>query len=233
MEWDYKAESAKALSGIRHQLLKGPTQKALDEQLQLTRLLESLAQHAILKYPVRVKHTHSARPDFQLLVGEQRISLEASKIASPNYGHAASLQHQGLHAVLMDSEFLRPGQPRLPRKEVIQKGFIIPQMVYPPSAQEIDAAWWEHFQRVVEGKLKKLSEDDFQHGDEDWLVLWDRLGTDDWQMEDRLPKVRAWLAPIWNRRHGFSRIFIQEQDFAWIAGLSRGHGGFLTRLPSS
>ena len=42
MEWDYIAESPEALAAIGEKLLKGPTKKALDEQLQLTRLLEGL-----------------------------------------------------------------------------------------------------------------------------------------------------------------------------------------------
>lgn len=128
----------------------------------------------------------------------------------------------------MRDEFLRPGQPRFSRKEVIQEGFGIPQMDDPPSCQNVDAAWWEHFQRIVERKLKKLSEDDFRHGEEDWLVLWDQLGTQDRQMEARLPQLRSWLARIWRRGHRFSRIFIQEEHFFWIASLSVTHCGLLT-----
>jgi len=233
MDWDHTWQSAEDLARSSEKILKGPTQKALDEQLQLARLLEALAGHRILRYPVRVRHSHEARPDFQLLVGDRRISVEASKIASPNYEHAASVQRQGLQAVLMSGEFLRPGQPRLPRKEVIEKGFFIPQMVYPPSLAEVDAACWEHFHRVVEGKVKRLSEDGFQHGQEDWLVLWDRLGTQDWQIEARLPRVRSWLAPIWRQAHSFSRIFIQAQHFHWIASLSHEHSGLLTQVPGA
>lgn len=233
MTWDFTAESPETLAAIGRHLLKGRTQKALDEQLQLTRLIETLAPQSILRYPVRVKHMHTARPDFHLEVGDRHISIEASNIASPNYEHAASLQRRGLRAVLMSREFLRPGQPRLTKQEVIQKGFVIPQMVYPPSVQEVDSAWWEHFQRVVEGKLKKLPDDDFQHGDEDWLLLWDRLGTQDWQIEGRLPRLQTWLAPIWRRRHSFSRIFIQAEDFSWTASLSQNHSGLLTQLPGA
>lgn len=231
MKWDFTAECSETLAAIGNSLLQGPTQKALDEQLQLTRLLERLAQHIILQFPVRVKHTHTARPDFQLELGERRISIEASKITSLNFEHALSLQRRGCHSVLMTGEFLRTAQSRLRREEVIQKAFIIPQMPYLPSAQEDDADWCECFQKVVTRKVKKLCEDDFQHGDEDWLILWDRLGTDVWRMKERLPHLHSLCAPIWARSVNFKRIFIEAENFSWLASLSRNQCDLITYTP--
>ncbi len=233
VDWDYVAASREELASIDEALLKGPTQKALDEQLQLTRLLLALAPHSILSYPVCVRHTHQAKPDFQLLVGERRISIEATKIASSNYEHAAALQRQGLGRVLMRGEFLRRNQPRMSKEETIQRGFFPGQLVFPPSLDEVDHAWWEHFQKSVLRKLEILSQPDFQHGDEDWLILEDRLGSKNWQIEDRLPPVGAWLAPFWRRNRSFGRIFIQAEDITWVALMTHGRSGMLAHVPEA
>lgn len=95
--WDYVGDSPERLAGIGEALLKGPTQKALDEQLLLTRLLEALAPRAVFSYPVRVRHTHTVRPDFQIHSGERSISIEVSKIAPRNLEHAIAVQNQGLN----------------------------------------------------------------------------------------------------------------------------------------
>ena len=67
MTWDYIAESAADLLGIGDTLLSVRNQNGLDEQLQMTRLLESLVGVTILRYPVNVRHTGArGAPDFGL-----------------------------------------------------------------------------------------------------------------------------------------------------------------------
>lgn len=214
----FKAESQQALGDGFKQLLSGPTQKALNEQRQLANLLAKLSQRGFINYPVTVKH--SDRPDFQVLFGNRQISIEASKLTTVNLEYAASMQRSGLNAVLTSTELLRAGHQLMPRDEVVRKGFCIAQNSIPPTFLESDSLWCEQFKIVTSRKMAILSAGGYQCGDENWLLLWDKIGTPRWRIERRLTHLQEWAASIRKPNKHFDQILIQAEDFAWIARLS-------------
>ena len=73
-EWHFTANISEELARIGDVLFIGPKQKNLDEQVQMTRLLEAMATASILHFPIRVRYAGEREtPDFQLESGGQRI----------------------------------------------------------------------------------------------------------------------------------------------------------------
>ena len=64
---DYIANSSEELANIGKSLFLATKQNHLDEQVQMPRLLESLAKTETLSFPLSVRHTPQFVPDFQLL----------------------------------------------------------------------------------------------------------------------------------------------------------------------
>ena len=108
MNWQFTARSSAELAKIGKALFNASKQNVLDEQVQMTRLLESLARTEILTYPVSINHTGiNSVPDFQLESGPHRIAVEITKVAVPDVEHARSLQHKGLNRTLAISSLYR------------------------------------------------------------------------------------------------------------------------------
>ena len=228
LTWDYVAKSLEDLVQIGDDVLTAPTQKDLDEQLQTLWLLKAAAAQGLLAYPVCVKHTGriSARPDFKVLSGSRRISLECSKIMTSSIGHAEALQRRGLVDLpLRRLDLLDPKERWLSDRDLINRAFLTPQEVFPPTLTTVDQMWQELFDRTLERKLELLERPDFPHSDADWLVLWDRTGSQPWQMQRRVATIRTSLAPTWRRRHSFEHVFILAEDFSWISAWSQNSTG--------
>lgn len=49
----------------------------------------------------------------------------------------------------------------------------------------------------LEEKTAVLQRDDFEHGDENWLVLRDRIGTADWEVDARIQWFAELLSSLW------------------------------------
>ncbi len=120
-----------------------------------------------------------------------------------------------INPTLMVGPFLRQNDPRMARNEVLGTGFLVhPLGLGSPTLEEEDRIWVERFCSEVRDKTAKLTGDVFCHGDEDWLVLWDRLGTDEQQLSRRAETVFERLAPFWGPGW-FSRVFVQAEYFEW------------------
>jgi hypothetical protein len=339
----FNASNPEELGRIGESLLKARKQNALDEQVQMTRLLEQLANTDILQYPISVLYTgENAVPDFQLQAGLRCIAVETAKLTSQNWEHAISLQrtlppppthYDETHlvnskgffyclkasiredlsedisawpkfvmkrlpsvcrewlagwnggdavpkemirqailtlngiidgppiagdsdlqnaspkpelfecdeftieerpghrkkwldeafrdylahpcdGVLMDGAFMSDS-PRMKRQEVMRAGFVIPVSPNPLTIEKRDAFWIERFRAEINDKSKILSKEQFVHGDEDWLLLWDRLRTPEWRLGQRGQDVSSELQSFW-ATHWFSRVFIQDYGFRWL-----------------
>ncbi|MGO8696132.1 MAG: hypothetical protein ACLQVY_00205 [Limisphaerales bacterium] len=125
-----------------------------------------------------------------------------------------------INPTLMVTPFIRENDAKMSRKEVLETAFLVPAMLFPGlTLEEEHQVWLDKVFSEVHDKSQKLAGPDFRHGDEDWLVLWDRLGTADWQLEARAQAVAHRLAPCW-KQAWFSHVFIQDEYFEWQLMLS-------------
>jgi hypothetical protein len=156
-----------------------------------------------------------------VFAGNRRISLECSKIMTSSLGHAVAIQRRGLVDLpLRRSDLLELKERWLSDRELINQAFLTPQEVFPPTLTTVDQNWQKLFDRALQRKLQILDRADFPHGDADWLVLWDRSGSQPWQMQRRMATIRTSLAPTWNRPRSFEHVFILAADFSWVVALS-------------
>src|SRR5712664_1614622 len=108
MDWQFTAQSGAELAEMGDVLFNASKQNVLDEQVQMTRLLESIARTQILQHPMSLSHTGiSSVPDFQLESGARRIAVEITKVAVPDVEHARALQQKGLNQTLDISSLYR------------------------------------------------------------------------------------------------------------------------------
>lgn len=217
MALDFSAHTPAELANIRQSLFTASKQNALDEQVQMTRLLESLAHTQVLQYPTRVRHTgNNSVPDFQMESGTRLISVEITKIAIADVEHARALQHRGLNQTLAISSLYQKKDAPRRKQEVITEGFLTPSMSFPVSVEEHNRIWLEEAQASLVAKSVVIARDDFKHGDEDWLLLWDRIGTSEWELAMRRQSVARLLERYWKPRW-FSCVFLQDHHFFWQA----------------
>lgn len=215
MEWDFTAHAPTELASIRQSLFNASKQNVLDEQVQMTRLLESLARTSFLQYPVRVRHTgEKGVPDFQMDSGTRRISVEITKIAVADVEHARALQQRGLNRTLAISSLYQKKDAPRRKKDVISEGFLLPSMSFPVSIEEHNRIWLEQAETSLLAKSAVIAREDFAHGDEDWLLLWDRIGTSEWELDTRREALTRLLERYW-KPGWFSCVFLQDHHFFW------------------
>jgi len=201
--------------GIAPAMLKGRVAKKVAfERVQMTRLLEALAQTSILQYPVQVKHTTDHVPDFRLALSGRGIGVELTRIKFQDIEHGRALQERGLTTTLVTSS-LHPKESG-PRKkqEIINDGFGIPPMVFPLSAEEEDRVWLKQAKESLDAKTVVVLRNDFDHGDEDWLVVVDSVGAIDSEVRKRKEGFSQLLASFW-KSGWFTRVFLQDNFFRW------------------
>ena len=183
----------------------------------MTRLIESLARTIVLRYPVSVRHTGiNAVPDFQLATGARRIAVEITKVAVPDVEHARALQRKGMNRTLAISSLYRKEKKPRRKQQVIAEGFATPAFVFPVSLAEHDQIWIQEAEASLTAKSAVIARSDFLRGDENWLLLWDHIGTADWELKTRQSTFANLLASYW-REGWFSRVFLQDHDFFWQA----------------
>ncbi len=217
MNWQFIALNSSKLASIGTALFKATSQNVLDEQVQMTRLLESLARTQILKYPVSVIHSGTnSVPDFQLEAGPSRISVEITKIAVPDVEHARALQNRGMNRTLAISSLYRKEIKPRRKEKVIAEGFGTPTFVFPVSVDEHNKIWIEAAEASLKAKSAVIARSDFQRRDENWLLLWDRIGTADWELKARQNVLASLLSHYW-KPDWFSCVILQDGDFFWQA----------------
>lgn len=89
-----------------------------------------------------------------------------------------------------------------------------PQGGLGPSPEEERKIWVDKVLSEIRDKSESLARAEFCHGDQDWLVLWDCLGTPDSETSVRGEAISARLASLW-RPEWFSRVILQSHDFSW------------------
>ena len=210
LNWDFTADSTDELAKVGKKLLKASKQKFLDEQLQMTRLLEFVSSTCIFQFPVRLRHTgEMGVPDFQIESGGRRIAIELAKITAQDVEHARGLQRKGLKRTLdISSLYRKKSEPRT-KDEVIKEGFSTPTWSFGVTPGELNEIWLKEIANQLDEKTAVLRRNNFEHGDEDWLVLWDRIETDEFEIKPRMEAVNGLLASRWEPGW-YSRVFVQQ-----------------------
>jgi hypothetical protein len=213
MNWNFTANSPDELAKIGHKLLNAARQSFLDEQWQMTRLLETMSLASIFEFPVRVRHTGvEGVPDFQVESGGRRIAIELTKIAVQDVEHARGLQRKGMRRTLgISSLYLKKSKPRTV-DEVIKEGFSNQPFRFGVSPKELNEIWIKAVANQLNEKTVVLQRKEFEHGHEDWLVLLDRIGTDEFEIKSRIEAVKDLLVTRW-KKNWYLRVFVQQIEF--------------------
>ncbi len=182
----------------------------------MTRLLQAVSSSSLLRFPVRVQYAgESGVPDFQLESAGRPIGVELSKIAVQDVEHLRSLQRKEIKQTSGISSLYRKQEKPRTKDEVIDEGFLTPVMVFPVSVEEYNAIWLEAVTAELDDKTTVLRGSHFYHGSEDWLTLWDRIGTSESEIEARIESVSCTLASRW-KPDWYSRVFLQDEHFHWL-----------------
>jgi hypothetical protein len=209
MNLDFTANSPDELAHIGCELLNARRQTSLDEQWQMTQFLKVMSLASIFQFPLQVRHTGSRGvPDFQVKSGKRRIAVELAKIAVQDVEHARGLQNKGLKRSSAITSLLRSKSVPRKKTEVIAEAFSIQPFVFGVPHEELNEIWLKQITSQFDEKTAVLHGKQFEHGDEDWLVLWDRIGHES-GMQSRIVTVNNLLAPRWNQ-NWFSRVFVQQ-----------------------
>jgi hypothetical protein len=210
MNWNFTANSPDELANIGHKLLNAAKQTFLDEQWQMSQLLKAMSSASIFEFPVRVRHTGvRGVPDFQIESGGHRIAIELAKITTQDVEHARGLQRKGLKRTLgISSLYLKKSKPRTV-DEIIKEGFSYQPFRFGVSPEGLNEIWIKEVTTQLDKKTAVLRGKQFEHGHEDWLVLWDQIGTDEYEIKSRIEVVKKLLASRW-KLGWYSRVFIQQ-----------------------
>ncbi|MBK8000420.1 MAG: hypothetical protein IPK15_17295 [Verrucomicrobia bacterium] len=120
-----------------------------------------------------------------------------------------------LNPTLMVSPFIQEDDTAMSRNEVMNAAFVLPALgIGGPTVEEERQVWVQRVCSEVEDKGGKLMAGKFAHADEYWLVLWDRMGTPEWELPSRVRAVSQRLASCW-KPGWFSRVFIHDEHFEW------------------
>lgn len=214
MKWDFIANSPDELAKVGKNLLNNETRQTfLDEQWQMSRLLEAMSSESIFEYPLKVRHTGGESvPDFQVESGGRRIAIELAKIAVQDVEHVRGLQRKGLKKTSAISSLYRKKSKPRTRDEVIKEGFSNQPFRFGVSPQELNEIWIDELTIQLEEKSVVLLKNRFKHGHEDWLVLWDRIETDKFEIKSRMESVKSRLASRW-KSDWYSRVIVQQTEF--------------------
>jgi hypothetical protein len=184
------------------------------EKLQMTRLLQALAETSILQYPVHVKHTTECVPDFQLVTGNRRISVELTRVKFQDVEHGRAVQERELKQTLTITRlFPKQERPRT-KRDIINDGFGVPPWLFPSPPEENEQVWLNQAKESLMAKTKVLARKDYARGEENWLVLLDPVGTIHSDYKVRMENVSLLLAQFWTAEW-FSRVFLQDTYFEW------------------
>jgi len=208
-EWDFIANSPEELANIGKKLLKASKRKFIEEQWQMSRFLEVMSSSSIFKFPLRVRHTGVKRvPDFQVESGEQRIAIELARISTQDLERGRFLQSRVKRTMDVTTLLREKSKPRI-EDEIIATAFPTPTFVFGLSSVEQQKIWVEQVTTQLNEKTATRQGEKFEHGDEDWLVLWDRIGTDESEIKSRMQAVKGLLASRW-KPDWYSHVFIQQ-----------------------
>ncbi len=198
--------------------------KHREEILQMVKLIRFLSGLPLMEFPFSVCHTgKEATPDFQLTFGSRRVSAELTKLTSQDLEHARALQRRDVHLplgtgfnkTLISSNLEVTGEEPRNRGQISAEGFCGGQFAFPESPGARGRAWGTAVHERLIQKTQILESKHFVKGDEQWLVLWERLGFHDDEVDQRIEHLKSLLEPFWSSSW-FSRVFLQAEHFGWL-----------------
>lgn len=207
----------------------GRTQPELDERVQLGKFLEAAAHTELVKYPLEVTHVRNQRPDFKLVLGKTQVGVEVTKVANEELESARSLQRKKHLGTLSITPFLSKPDSATSRRQRVSSGFTTPAVLFPNEVADEDSFWLEKALEIVERKSIHLCQSDYGRGEENWLLLWDRLSSAEADLRRRIAQLENALWMKWKGTF-FSRLIVEQAQFSCFAILS-SHG--TTWLPDS
>lgn len=199
--------------------------KSREELVQMQWLIKFLTPLSLMEFPFTVCHTGSvATPDFQLTFGSRRVAAELTKLTSQDLEHGRALQRRDVHRppgtgfnkTLNSTNLEVTGEEPRNRGQISAEGFYGGQFCFPESPESRGDVWGSAVQARLAQKTQILESNHFVRGDEQWLVLWERLGFHDDEVDLRIEHLRSLLHPFW-KSNWFSRVFLQAEDFGWLA----------------
>jgi len=191
----------------------------LDERLQLGKFLEAVAHTKLLKYPLEVTHVRNQRPDFELVLGKTQVGVEVTKIANEELESARSLQRKKHLGTLSTTPFLRKPDSATSRHERVNSAFTTPSVLFSNDAADEDSFWLEKALEMVERKRRHLCQSDYGRGEENWLLLWDKLSSTEVELRQRVAQLEDALWLEWKSTF-FTRLVVEQAQFSCFAVLS-------------
>ena len=226
IEWDFIAESTDKLVNIGYKLIKPQKQTFRDEQWQFSKFIKTAASLPIFEYPVKLKYTGDKNmpPDFLIKSGGNFITVELARVSTQDLEHARFLQIQPTihgqpvphgkwikHAI-DTTELLRPKSKPRTVDEIIDTVAKPALMLGMMSHKERREIFTQEVTRQLNEKTSTFNDKRFEHGHENWLVLRDRIGTGEFEVQSRIEILKILLAPYW-KRDWYSRVFIQQIEY--------------------
>lgn len=196
------------------------TKKEAEELVPMSHFLEMFYRHKALNFPLRLVYAidTAIRPDFQLWLPSRRVAIELTRIETSQQRRARLLHTKGGKGILDVSSFLaNPPSSKLP--DIYTRAFCTPSFSTAASVQSQVEAWNELFLKILRGKANKRLSVEFDHGDEDWLLLWDQNSIRPWDLNQRVQQIQETLHLL-GREVGFQQVYVLDQDFKWLIGSS-------------
>ena len=210
MNWDFTAYSPDELAKIDNKLLNASRQTFLAQQWQMSRFLEVMSSSSIFQFPVRVRHTGTKGvPDFQVESGGRRVAIELAMISTQDLECGRALQRGRVKRAMDTTNLLRKKTKPRTEDEIFADAFAHPTRIFGLSAEERQKIWVEEATTQLNEKTAVLKRKQFEHGHEDWLVLWDRIGTRESEIKSRIAIITGLLASRW-KPGWYSRVFVQQ-----------------------
>ena len=107
--------------------------------------------------------------------------------------------------------FLKQVDTERKRADILSDGFLLPQFVF-GSTEEDDTSWLEQAESIVQRKTKNLSRPDFDRQEENWLLLWDKLSSSQFDLHRLVPKFSALLKKFWGAEW-FNKVILEQTYF--------------------
>ncbi len=188
----------------------------------ICRLLSTLAQAQRLSFPVSL--CHRDRPDFLVAAGATQIGVEVTEAISEQYAEYSALaEHEFPDALLEPGHFRRDAQ-KLSVKEMRKLLRKTQLSAKPWMGDKPEREWALFIQSVVDAKLTKLTNPEFEKFDLNWLSIYDNLRLPNIHLEKGIHFLLPLLQERWSRRPSFDTIYIEHGPFiAEISAAESNH----------
>jgi hypothetical protein len=176
------------------------SQPELDERVRLGKFLKATAFTARCRYPIEVYvPTRDQKPDFKVSFGGVAVGIEASKIANPNLEQVRSHQAKDRLGTMQISSLLAEGPPRS-FEQMRNDCFGMAPWIFPNpnQLQGEDGFWLKQAQSIIQRKDAISQSPSFNRYAESWLLLWDKLASDEEELQRRSVRLAEFLTDFWH-----------------------------------